>query len=115
MSIAWMALWACGSATHDAPRQPIEDVAETPAEPSVSIVVSHPPATLPVGSSAQLQASAMKGSVVLSDVVLSYRTSDPGILTVTQGGEMMGISGGLAWVTLRGAGGTAMVEINVVP
>jgi hypothetical protein len=88
---------------------------ESPPAPTVSSVsVTPSSATLAVGGSVQLSATAKDaGGATLSGIALTWTSSNPGVATVSSAGVVKGLAGGSATVTATAQGVSGRSAVSV--
>lgn len=72
-----------------------------------------PPATLPVGGRDVLHVEALLSGANVDPGELAWSSSDTAVLTVTDAGQVEGVSPGIAYVTSRSGTAEAMLELRV--
>jgi hypothetical protein len=73
-----------------------------------------PPSVVAVGSTVTLPVAAKVGDVDVDPGQIVWTSSNPSVLQVDASGTVVGVSAGMAYVTARARGASAMAEIEVV-
>lgn len=73
-----------------------------------------PPSSLPVGTPLKVLVAAKVGDLEVEPGQISWTTSDPKVLEVDGSGTVVGVSSGVAYLTARARGASAMAEIEVL-
>lgn len=82
-------------------------------EPLVALTFIDPPETLSVGSRAELEVTGLLGERHVDPGALHWTSTPTSVVTVDERGVVRGISSGVAWVTVSGTHGDAMIELVV--
>lgn len=72
-----------------------------------------PPPSVGVGEAVQLSVHGTLGGEPIELGSVSWTSSDDRVLQVSRDGEAIGVAPGVAYVTARSGGGSAMVEVEV--
>ncbi|MEZ4236305.1 MAG: hypothetical protein R3F59_09120 [Myxococcota bacterium] len=73
-----------------------------------------PPSTLRVGVPVALRVAASTGGEPVPVGAVSWQSSDPAVVRIGDDGEAIGVAAGVAYLTARAEGASAMVEVEVV-
>lgn len=83
-------------------------------DPAVSLSLVAPPSTVPVGQTAQLRVTAKVGDQVVESGAVSWTSSSPEVLAVTESGEIEARKVGISYIVVKRGASEAMAEIQVV-
>ncbi len=83
----------------------------SPDPPSVSIAPSA--ITIDLGERTRLVASVFSTSGSAVGATVTWASSDPGIVSVSSGGEIVGLAVGTVTITARSGGGTGSAQVTV--
>lgn len=82
-------------------------------EPAVLLKIVDPPTRLAVGEAKSLKVEGRIGEAPVDPGALKWSSSDPAVLTVSAEGAVTGVAPGVAYVTVTGTNGAAMLELSV--
>jgi hypothetical protein len=84
--------------------------------PIGSVIVTGPQTRIAIGTNLQLQASLLNRSgVTMSGGQVTWSSSDNAVATVTPGGMVSGLAGGISTISAAAGGVTGSIEIRVLP
>jgi uncharacterized protein YjdB len=83
---------------------------KTAKKPNVHVTVPHMPKTIGNGTSVHIQATYTPAAAL--SVHITYKSSDPSVVSVTQGGWLHAKKPGQATITVAGGGATKTYQIT---
>jgi len=96
--------------THDA-----EELAWTlVVEPTITLLFHKPPMHVGVGETADLRLHGRVGSVHVTPAEVLWTSSDTSVVMIEEDGRVSGVEPGVAYITARSGGSSAMLELKVI-